>query len=807
MSFFDKHVISASFEDEDTKPVPVTDESNDNIDDSQPESKPVDADNADSSTATDETSAAPVEEEIKKPVEIEPEAVSVPVKTPEESSDEVSPSELALDMEDVGALENYGLESFMDWFRLAETNAVVKLKDLSALKAQIASKSYNGELTFKPQGVKGLHYEGELTPKAVKEGLKRAIRITKFFVDPSRRNAVIAVIEQEISAYIKKMKESGFLNRAAYMESAGDQAILKMNQKLKELILEKVSDIFLDNEETYNISSGKYITFGVDDERILRIHTYSDGQTIYTNTTSIAGVLYTRASSYMKTPKIESVTYSKNDIKEISELMVELAQASALNKDKLYPTFKELDQFFKMINSEHNENKGFFKRLFSGVHNNTDDINTLTMWFYQAFRTIMKVNVVILDHSIDFLESYIKAANKAGTGNEAFSVDDIASLESLREAVMTSGSMPSVSSNIDKLAVDNLKLSYGLESFGLMDDFRIDTDKDRDHFSNMITVAVNKARGYSEAFGNEDSDKPGWLVRGIEMLKALLKRTQSALSKLYEWIKQKAIKLKDKIKELFGFKSNEVIESVSFEEWAWEPNLFSYKTGKFNTRSYWDFSSSLSSYMAQLNKLAVNSNEAFIKLAESDLSAIVQALNSDSYTEGFELTNVATYKEISRSNVENKANRKQIKGVFYTSDLMNDGEAELNKVFNDSEKLYKDISKTTAYLNKVIELIETTSSKATTQDETDYLLISKKDLIIFIKVSIMNLMSVGNILPEFIRTTEIIISKIISETKKETPSNESYDGDQLITRHLNISDPIASLEAFNYNLEQALAKA
>lgn len=422
----------------------------------------------------------------------------------------------------------------------------------------------------------------------------------------------------------------------------------------------------------------------------------------------------------------------------------------------------------------------------------------------------------------------------------ALDMETVGGLESLVEALNSSHGTSS--EHLNKLAVTNLELTYGLEQFGFSSDFSIKSEKDKEHFVKVISSIVDSHKGY-DSLGNEDigdkskamakrlKDKLVSLFKAfIEMLKKLSEKLVKFLNSLKDAVNGRIRNIKEMLKnakfnrgKTFKFKQSgnplgspfdqngnlrisnmsKSIDNIIACQLAYVGILNELKTAvktddfSYNENKIKDLFKRASTSAKDLhdglnrdfNKIS-SLKEKEIKVGSGDpVMAYTLVVNRSWEFEPVELTVDNLIKAVTAIDSENRSIQTKIKSISDTTTMITDYVNTIQKSLGDDQgkalnSLSKDedvVIKTFNNMTKLYEIASYISSSTPVTTSHGY--------------------SIGRGLDEFLKYAEDYIKHNLAEEIEidEVPSTESFN-DNAISLANVIKDPVVRLEAITYNL-------
>lgn len=167
-------------------------------------------------------------------------------------------------------------------------------------------------------------------------------------------------------------------------------------------------------------------------------------------------------------------------------------------------------------------------------------------------------------------ESSAEVSNK----ELALDMEEVGALESLVEVL--NSSYGNTSSHVNKLAIANLRLSYGLEQFGFNSDFEIKSERDKNHFVKVISSIVDEAKGYNSLGNEEDSSDKSKISVRVNKLKEKLKALFKAFVEMLKKLGEKFVKFVKSLIDNIATRTNNIKEMIKQGKIN-RTKVFSYK--------------------------------------------------------------------------------------------------------------------------------------------------------------------------------------------------------------------------------------
>jgi hypothetical protein len=406
-----------------------------------------------------------------------------------------------------------------------------------------------------------------------------------------------------------------------------------------------------------------------------------------------------------------------------------------------------------------------------------------------------------------------ESAEEVSNQEVALDMESVGALEELRESLVESAYIPVTGAAVYKLAVNNLKLSFGMESFGLTDDFEIKTDRERDLLVDLITDKCNRSRGHAFGVGNEEDTGKGKLERLKAFFKELIAKAIDTIKRLSQWVKDITKKTKAAVSEklaqlkaqLSKIKDDgEITYSVSGIQFFGCPvdkngNL---RLGNINKTNE-ELSSLFEEYNKLINNLATlidvdNKDQTSYSLGQSMKSIRTHFDNiSAMFNTDFGVTSEVTMNALNvhdfiifrltlpKDSIKIELKSSAVKAII-------DGK-ELTQWLNTSDLWFDSLSVDVARsLNKLESKLSTVTDSGNSETIQD---INKITTALIPQIT-----AIGKYHNSIINEVYRFTNQLTKLTLGHTPSTESYH-DDLFTRHDVIQDPVLRMKAFNYNLD------
>lgn len=415
----------------------------------------------------------------------------------------------------------------------------------------------------------------------------------------------------------------------------------------------------------------------------------------------------------------------------------------------------------------------------------------------------------------------------------ALDMEIVGGLEDIVESI---NSFPGTGSeHLNKLAIANLRLSYGLEQFGFNSDFEIKSERDKNHFVKVITSIVDEAKGYN-SFGNEEdsSDKSKISVRAnklkekliamfkafVEMLKKLGEKFVKFVKSLIDNIATRINNIKEMIKQgkinrtkVFSYKINpDSVEGSPFDS----KGKLRLNNIKSNLNSLLSISKSFVNILLEVNKGIktedLSFNDSYLKLefetVNKETSNISNNLNKDfrglSVLTTTERDLAKDHVSVNVINIERDAVT-NLKNVDFTvPEILTavtgiDAEHRvlksiISEIDNASEILLKVSSQTLQVFDSPFKLSNIDGGR------NIYTMSSFLSSAMGRNINLAHRSIKG--IEDFLKSAESFVQANLAEEIEidEVPSTESFDSKAIESTSV-IKDPVVRLEAITYNLD------